>query len=44
LLIKIETIVVLALDEVLDNLFLIQCVGMTEKMESSGSPVETIDS
>lgn len=39
----IFTIVVLALHEILDNLFLVQCIRMTEDMKCCSSPVEPID-
>ena len=39
----IDTIVMLALDEVLDNLFVVQCIGFAKDMKGGDSPVETVD-
>lgn len=39
-----RTIVVLALDEILDNLFLVHSIGMAEQMKGVQGPVHTIDS
>lgn len=37
------TIIVLALDEVPDNLFLVQCIWVTEDMKCCCSPIESVD-